>query len=494
MRLFRIVLAVVTCAAVLLCGGQGPRLEAGPTPAAPAALAPASPTPTPTVAQPPPASPDVVAAPADPGPLAPGAGRLRDLLSMVAFAFLGGLILNIMPCVLPVISLKILGFVNQAASSPQRVRQLGLIYALGVVVSLLLMGCGVIALKQAGKAVSWGIQFGNPQFIVVLMSLVTLVALNLFGVFEVTLGNEVTGSADEWARKEGGVGAFFNGVLAVILATPCTAPFLGVAIGFALPKSAAVILLIFFAAALGLASPYVLLSWNSSLLRLLPRPGAWMERFKVAMGFPMLATVVWLFKTALRLFGDRVSWLGFFLVLVSACAWIYGQFVQRGNTRRPLALAVIVALLFFGYSWMLESGLHWRSKLARDVSQPSSAESGEIAWKPWSLQAIQAARLERQVVFVDFTAEWCPNCKANRASSIEVPSVIAKLKELNALPLIADYTATPDDMTEEIVKWGRGGIPLVLVYPRNPGLPPKALPEILTPSIVLAALEEAAKP
>lgn len=452
------------------------------------AAEPASPPPAAAAAASAEADIQVISPPSAPRPTA----TARDILKMVAFAFLGGLILNIMPCVLPVISLKVLGFVNQASQSPKRVRQLGLVYSLGVVVSFLVLAGLVIGLKQAGKAVSWGIQFGNPQFIVALIVLVTLVALNLFGVFEVTLGSSVSGSVGELAQKEGSAGAFFNGVLAVVLATPCTAPFLGVSMGFALSQPAYVILLAFLAAGLGLAFPYVVLCWNSGLLRILPRPGAWMESFKIAMGFPMLATVIWLFNTALSHFGERVTWLGFFLILLSASAWIYGRFVQRPSKRLWLPLTCMALLLSLGYFGILESRLQWRNppKLSGD-SRKVVVEPGGIEWKPWSHAAIKAARAEGRVIMVDFTAEWCPNCKANMASSINIPSVRAKLKELNVLTLEADYTATPDDMTEEITRWGRGGIPLVLIYPRNPDLPPKALPEFLTPSIVLQALQEA---
>ena len=319
-------------------------------------------------------------------------------------------------------------------------------------------------------------------------------ALNLFGVFEITLGGGVSGSVGELAQKEGSAGAFFNGVLAVVLATPCTAPFLGVSMGFALSQPAPLILLAFFSAGLGLAAPYVVLCWNSGLLRLLPRPGAWMESFKIAMGFPMLATVIWLFNTALRHFGDRVTSLAFFLVALSAAAWVYGRFIQRASHVKVLPVAVLLSLLGGGYYVFLESALQWRNppKLSGDTGA-RSLQSGDIDWKPWSHASIKAARAEGRVILVDFTAEWCPNCKVNMATSINIPSVKAKLRELNVLALEADYTATPDDMTEEITRWGRGGIPLVLVYPRNPALPPKALPELLTPSLVLQALEEASR-
>lgn len=426
-------------------------------------------------------------------PSAPASG-IPVMLKMLLFAFLGGAILNIMPCVLPVISLKILGFVNQSGTSPGRVRQLGLFYAVGVLVSFLVLAGMVIGLKQAGKAASWGIQFGNPQFLVVLTTLILLVSLNLFGVFEVTLGN-VAGSADELARQEGGAGAFFNGVLAVILATPCTAPFLGVAVGFAIAQPATIIVLFFSTVALGLALPYVLLSWNSAWLKLLPRPGVWMEQFKVAMGFPMLGAAIWLFWLTGKHFGDRSLWFGFFLVVVASAAWVYGQFVQRSRGAVWKGWAAVVILLGTGYGWALEKEVGWRS-VSRSTTVGGAApvsDHGPIDWKPWSAAAVAEARAQGRPILVDFTADWCAICGVNLRTSIKIPPVIQKLKDINAVALLGDYTTTPDDITDELARWGRAGVPLVLVYPADAKLPPQVLPEVLTPTIVLEALTKAAK-
>ena len=208
---------------------------------------------------------------------------------MLLYAFIGGLILNIMPCVLPVIALKILGFVGEARSKPHRVRVLGGIYAVGVLFSFLVLAAIVIGVKAAGHRAGWGMQFGSPVFIVCLTTLVTLVALNLFGVFEVSLSGRAMNAADRLASKHGTTGAFFNGVLATVLATPCTAPFLSVALGFAFAQNASVILLIFLTVGLGLAAPYVLLSWNPAWLKFLPKPGAWMGRFRIIMGIGGMA-------------------------------------------------------------------------------------------------------------------------------------------------------------------------------------------------------------
>jgi thiol:disulfide interchange protein len=417
-----------------------------------------------------------------------------SLWKMLLYAFLGGLILNVMPCVLPVIALKILGFVGQAKDEPRQVRNLGLIYALGVLVSFLVLAALVIGVKAAGHKAGWGMQFGNPQFLVLLTALVTLVALNLFGLFEINPAARVMDAAGTLASKHGPAGAFFNGVLATILATPCTAPFLGAALGFAFTQTADIIVLMFVVVALGLASPYVILSWQPAWLRFLPKPGAWMERFKVAMGFPMLATAVWLFSLIPLHYGKRALWLGLFLVILALAAWIYGEFFQRGRAHRGLGLSAALVLLVGGYFYAVEGQLRWRSPVPDTSLAGSLKESPDgIDWQRWSPAAVTQARAQGRPVFVDFTADWCLTCQANKRIAIDVPSVRTKLKETNAAALLGDYTRLPDDITTELNRFGRAGVPLVLVYSKNPNEPPQVLPEALTPGIVLAALDRVAR-
>jgi thiol:disulfide interchange protein len=418
---------------------------------------------------------------------------LQPLWKMLLYAFIGGLILNLMPCVLPVIALKILGFVSEAKSEPRHIRTMGLVYAVGVLVSFLALAAIVIGVKAAGHQAGWGMQFGNPVFLVCLTVLVTLVALNLFGVFEVTLGGRALDAAGNLASKHGAAGAFFNGVLATVLATPCTAPFLSIALGFAFAQSAAFIVLIFLAVGVGLAAPYVVLSWNPAWLKFLPKPGAWMEKFKIAMGFPMLATTAWLFNLAAGSYGKNVLWLGLFLVVIAFAAWIFGEFFQRGRKRRGLALVVTLVLLIGGYAYALENQLRWRVPVAETTMAGSLKESPDgIDWQPWSPEAVARARSEGHPVLVDFTADWCLTCQVNKKTSIEIPSVRAKLKEINAVAFNGDYTRTPDNITAELSHYARAGVPLVLIYPKDAAAPPIVLPEVLTPGTVLGALDNAA--
>ena len=418
----------------------------------------------------------------------------QPLWKMLLFAFIGGLILNVMPCVLPVIALKILGFINHAQSEPRRVRALGLVYAAGVLVSFLALAAVVIGVKAAGRHAGWGMQFGSPIFIVCLTTLITLVALNLFGVFEVTLGGSTLSAAGQLASKQGAPGAFFNGLLATALATPCTAPFLAPALGFAFAQSSPLIVLFFLFVGLGLAAPYVVLSWNPAWLKFLPKPGAWMEKFKIAMGFPMLLTAVWLFNLAYDDYGTNVLWLGVFLVLIAFAAWIFGTFVQRGRAGRGIALIIVLILVIGGYAFALENQLHWREPVAvANATGTSNTSPDGIDWQPWSPEAVTQARAAGKPVLVDFTADWCLTCQVNKKIAIEVASVRKKLKDLEAVTLVGDYTHFPDSITTELNRFNRAGVPLVLVYPKNPDAQPIVLPAVLTPGIVLDALDRAAK-
>jgi thiol:disulfide interchange protein len=408
------------------------------------------------------------------------------------------MILNIMPCVLPVIALKILGFVNQSKEEPKRVRQLGLIFTVGVLASFLALAAIVIIVQQAGHVADWGMQFSNPQFLVGMTVLVTLVALNLFGLFEITLGGKTMGAAGMLAAKEGNSGAFFNGVLVTALATPCTAPFLAVALGFAFAQPPFIILLMFLTLGAGLALPYLALSMKPGWLKFLPKPGAWMEKFKVAMGFPMLATAIWLFYLTIDHFGHPGTlWLGLFLVILAMAAWVWGEFVQRASSHRAWGMGLSLLLLVTAYLYVLEKQLQWRAPVATAAAWNESLNTADgIQWERWSPEAVEQARAEGRPVLVDFTAKWCLTCKMNKAASIEIPSVREKLIEINAVALMADYTHRPPAIGAELKRFNRAGVPLVLVYPadpdRDPIILPESLPPFIGPGIVLRALDQAA--
>jgi len=371
----------------------------------------------------------------------------------------------------------------------------------GVAVSFLALAGLIIGVKAAGRSAGWGMQFGNPQFIVVMTVLVTLVALNLFGLFEVNLGAGAMNVAGTLAAKHGPAGAFFNGVLATILATPCTAPFLSIALGFAVAQSAPIICLTFFTIGLGLAMPYLVLSWHPAWLKLLPKPGLWMERFKVAMGFPMLATAVWLASVLPFHYGSRAWWCDVFLVLVALAAWVFGQFVQRGQSRRGLGMLVTLVILVAGYVGVLEGQLHWRSPEAMAAAADSETRGGVVSWQPWSPEAVAAARAQGHPVLVDFTAKWCVTCNTIVKPALDNITMRDALAKANAVALLGDYTKTPENITAELNRFGRAGVPLVLVYPPDPQAAAIVLPEpspLRAPShytsVVLEALARAVAP
>ena len=365
-------------------------------------------------------------------------------------------------------------------------RKLGLLYGVGVLVSFLALAGVDLAIQRAGGLASWSSAFQNPQFRVIITVLITLVALNLFGVFEITLGGRALGAAGNLAAKEGAAGAFFNGALATVLATPCMAPILAGSVTFALAQPPATLVLIFLAVGVGLAAPFVLLCWNPGWLRFLPKPGAWMQQFKIAMGFPMLATAVWLFwVTATRMGKSGVLWLGLFLVILSLAAWIWGEFVQR-NPKRSL-LAMFLSLLFVasGYGFILEHQLHWRSY--------QSAQLDALDWQPWSDDAVAKARAAGHPVLVDFTADSCINCQLNRIISIDIQRTREKLREIDAVTLVGDFTDADPAIARELRAYNRPGVPLVLVFPADKDLPAIVLPPVLTPGIVIDALDRAAR-
>jgi thiol:disulfide interchange protein len=401
------------------------------------------------------------------------------LVTQLLSAFLAGLILNIMPCVLPIIALKVLGFVNQSREEAARTRRLSVVYGLGILVSFIALAAVAIAVQRAGGLADWGAAFRNPQFRVIITTVILLVALNLFGVFEITLSGRTMGAASNLASKEGYTGSFFNGVLATLLATPCTAPYLSTAFLYAVSQPPAITILVFIFIGLGLATPFVLLSWFPTLRKFMPKPGAWMERFKIAMGFPMLATALWLFWASAK--DDELLWFGFFLVGIAFVAWVWGEFVQRGSRRRALSIGVAAVILLLNYTFILEGKLQWRT--------PISQRHG-LEWKVWSSEAVEKARREGHPVLVDFTAKHCGNCYWNLVTAIEVPQTEAKLKQIGAVTFKADYTDENPVIGKELQHYGRASVPLVLVFPKDASKPPVVMPPLFSKAAMLETLDQ----
>lgn len=408
---------------------------------------------------------------ATPAGSAGGAAPAKSLLTMLLFAFLGGLILNAMPCVLPVIALKIFGFVNQAGQDPARVKRLGLAFVAGVFVFFLGLATAVAIL---GRAFSWGFQFQNPYILAGLISLVFIFGLNLLGVFEITLASGATSKLSELSAEEGYRGAFMHGLFTTLLGTSCTAPLLAPTLGYATTQPAWVIFLLFITIAAGLSLPYWLLTSHPAWLKYLPRPGVWMERFKQAMGFLMLAIAVWLFTVFTGRGQEASGALAWYLFVLAIGAWLFGVMSRRGVG----ALAALI-LAVGGYFFFLHGNL----------APNAAAKKTVIAWQPFSESAVDAGRTEKRPVFIDFTADWCINCKFFEKTVLAHESVGAAFAERNVLALKADWTDQDPTITKWLNKFDRVGVPVYVLY--LPGRPEPIVQDAITRQGLIDALQSA---
>jgi thiol:disulfide interchange protein len=375
----------------------------------------------------------------------------------------------------------VLAFVKQAGQEGKPWHH-GVAFTAGVLVSFWALAGLLLALRAAGEQVGWGFQLQSPAFVVFLAALFCLLALNLFGVFEV--GTSLIATGNLAARRTGLAASFGSGALAAIVATPCTAPFMGSALGFGLSQPPAVSLLVFTSLALGMAAPYLLLSFHPGWLRFVPRAGAWMESFKQLMGFFLMATVaalVWLFGRQVGV--DGMAALLAALVAVSLGAWVYGRAAASECPRRRLAgIAAAVALVAAG----LVTGLS-----RADASAPA-AEAGD--WEPWSAERVAELRAEGRPVLVDFTADWCLTCQVNERVALRDSEVQGRLREKGVVVLRADWTRHDPRITEALATHGRDGVPLYVLYGGPADAAPVVLPEVITPGIVLDALDSETGP
>ncbi len=394
-------------------------------------------------------------------------------------AFLGGLLLNLMPCVLPVIALKIFGFTQQAGEEPKRVFRLGLAFCAGVCTFFLGLALAVIGLKAAGGGLNWGFQFQNPFILVSLIAAVFVFGLNLLGVFEITLGGEASAKLSALSSKQGLGGAFLHGAFTTLLGTSCTAPYLGVTLGFAVGQSAPVVIAIFLTIAAGMSLPYLVLTSNPALLRFLPKPGAWMERLKQVMGFIIISVAVWMLSVLGQARGaEAVAGATAFLLVLSFACWLLGTLRSR-----LWALVIAIALLSVGYHVFLHDVLRQAVQSA-DTNSRASAEG----WAPFTPARLEAERAAGKAIFVDFTADWCLNCKVNERVTLSRPEVQAAFQRHGVVMLKADWTNGDPAVTAELNKFQRVGVPFYLLYSPKEAAP-QIFPELLTPSLILEALE-----
>ncbi len=395
------------------------------------------------------------------------------------FAVLGGLILNLMPCVFPVLAIKAASLAR-SAHAPAEARRDGLLFTAGVLVSFLILAGVLLGLRAAGEAVGWGFQLQSPVVTALLAILMLAVALNLSGVFHVGAGLQAAAGSGPLSRLPGGVGAFFTGVLAVVVAAPCTAPFMAFALGAALVMPAPLALIVFLMLGLGLALPYLLVSLSPRLLASLPRPGPWMERLKAVLAFPMYGAALWLGWVFLNQTGADALGLLFGAGLALAlAAWLFGQAQASGG--RLLAGIAILSLLAV-------AGLSFAAVRAPRAEVGTSASSTALPSQPWSEAAVSAAMAEGRTVLVNFTADWCVTCKINERAALSSPRVARALTEANAVYLVGDWTRRDDAITRELERRERSGVPLYMVF--RPGqAEPEILPQLLTEGVVIDALE-----
>jgi len=408
-------------------------------------------------------------APAAAPAAAPRAGADVGLLAALALAVLGGALLNLMPCVFPVLSLKILGFAAHADDRRAHLRS-GLAYTAGVMLSFVALAGLLLALRAGGEQLGWGFQLQSPAFVAALAALFTLIGLNLAGVFE--FGSVLPSSWAAARVRHPVVDSALTGVLAVAVASPCTAPFMGASLGFAATLPAVSALSVFAALGLGMALPYLAASAWPALARALPRPGVWMAHFKTFMAFPMFATVVWLLWVLGQQVGiDGVAALLGALVALAFAAWALGSPALGAKARAGLgALSVL----------LLGATLFWAAPALRSDAQAGTpAAAADATWQPWSVERVREATSQGRSVFVDFTAAWCVTCQFNKRTVLHDAQVLADFQAKRVLLLRADWTRRDAAITAELARMGRNGVPVYAVF--TPGAAgPRLLSEILS--------------
>jgi thiol:disulfide interchange protein DsbD len=409
------------------------------------------------------------------------------LMAALLLAVAGGIILNLMPCVLPVLSIKVLALVQHSQSTPRQMRLQGIVYAAGVLASFAIIGGAMIGLRAAGAEIGWGFQLQSPIFVTLMIYLLFAVGLNLSGVF--SFGSRMAGVGSDLAMREGYAGSFFAGALATLVATPCTGPFMAAAIGYAVTQPWYISFAVLEAIGVGLALPYLVVAFSPRARRLLPRPGIWMLRLKEVLAFPVYSTAVWLAYVLSQQaggLGAAAALAG--LVLIAFAAWLYeavrsteGRWHNVGAALSTLAVAGALALLF-----LIDEG--------GAAPESAVAERGGIQWQPFSQARLDALRTEGKPVFVDFTAAWCITCKVNERIALADSTVVRAFTDRGVTALRADWTRQDASITRVLGANGRAGVPLYLFYPmpdasgeRKPAI---VLPQLLTAASVLQQIQE----
>lgn len=403
---------------------------------------------------------------------------------MLLFAFIGGLILNLMPCILPVLSIKVLGIAAQSGEKPKEIRNHGIIFTLGVLVSFWILAAILLVFRSTGTSLGWGFQLQSPAFIATLGLLFFLMALNLFGFFEI--GGRFMGVGGNLADKEGYRGSFFTGVLTTVAATPCSAPFMGTALAFALTQPVWIAVSVLTFLGLGLSFPYLLFSFLPGASKLLPRPGVWMKTLKEVLAFPLLASVVWL----VGVLGNQVGVDGIMsflavLILVTCAIWLISlksdRFIPKVSKWIFVGISLALAIMTIG-------GLSTMRKNHLAAGNVPGSMLVHEPWKEWSPTALENALQEKKTVLVNITADWCVTCKLNETVVFERASVQTALRSEKVVALLADWTNGDRVITDYMAKYGRNSIPVYLLY-KNGSREPKILSQIISADGLLEDLK-----
>ncbi len=417
------------------------------------------------------------------------AGSDMTLIAAIAFAFIGGLLLNLMPCVFPVLSVKVLALLRQGGGNADvsRSRKHGLAFGLGVLLSFWMLAGVLIALRAGGERLGWGFQLQSPPVVALLALLMFALALNLSGVFEIGLSLTRLGGA---GAGGGYADSLLTGGLAVLVAAPCTAPFMGAALGFALVQPAMIGLLVFTALGVGLALPFVVLASIPQLLRFLPRPGPWLETLKQLFAFPLYATVVWL----LWVLGQQAGVNAIALVLLAMIVFALGAWLWARGVRSANMPTRVVSVALMGAA--VAASFIASTTVAAPPAVPGIASSASATqqWQPWSAATVQQLRAEGRPVFVDFTAAWCLSCQVNERVALRTASVTKAFSDANVALVRADWTSRDDAITQVLAGFGRSGVPLYVLYPAGVNSTAVILPAVLTPGMVVHAVAKAAVP
>ena len=418
-----------------------------------------------------------------------GRENVAGTLLLLFFAFVGGIILNLMPCVLPVLSRKLFSLIKEAGESRGRLAALGLSTTAGILVSFWTLAGIVAAIKAGGGVAGWGMQFQSAGFIAFMVIILTAFAMSFFGVFEVWLPWSTTTKMDEAGHKAGLVGAFFTGALLVLLSTPCSAPFLGTAMGFAFTATTPVLFLFFTAAGVGLALPYLLVSAFPAVLKVFPKPGPWMVKLQKVMGVLLLATVVWL----LWIVNEQAGGMGvalflgivFVTVLLSV---LLGKFAPPGVAFGREAGAFAVSAVILAAFWFAAAAPRYEQTVQERFEARMAQQVLEGGWYRYSPEAVAEFAKAGKTIFIDATADWCLTCKTNEAAVLDREDFIRAMDSAGVVRMKADWTRETPEVNELLRSMGKSGVPAYAIYPKGDKSKQVVLPELLTTGLILEAI------